>query len=99
MCTSRELFIANALSRHFAWSHNILFAEDLFNNKHCCRMYKHLETGDHDIHISTDGTNGANRSTSSSTSTNSTSSKRNKEAAKKHFQTHIDIEHTVGCMH
>lgn len=26
---SRELFIANALSRHFNWSHNILFVEDL----------------------------------------------------------------------
>lgn len=29
MCLIRELFIANALSRHFAWSHNILFAEEL----------------------------------------------------------------------
>ena len=28
-CLSRELFIANALSRHFNWSHNILFVEDL----------------------------------------------------------------------
>ena len=26
---SRELFIANALSRHFEWSNNILFVEDL----------------------------------------------------------------------
>lgn len=26
---ARELFIANALSRHFNWSHNILFVEDL----------------------------------------------------------------------
>lgn len=26
---SRELFIANALSRHFNWSHNIVFVEDL----------------------------------------------------------------------
>lgn len=25
---SRELFISNALSRHFNWSHNIMFAED-----------------------------------------------------------------------
>lgn len=29
---SRELFIANALSRHFSWSHNILFVEDLTEN-------------------------------------------------------------------
>ena len=28
---SRELFIANALSRHFQWSHNILFVEDLLS--------------------------------------------------------------------
>lgn len=27
---SRELFIANALSRHFAWSHNIMFVEEFF---------------------------------------------------------------------
>lgn len=26
---ARELFIANALSRHFNWSHNIVFVEDL----------------------------------------------------------------------
>jgi pimeloyl-ACP methyl ester carboxylesterase len=26
---ARELFIANALSRHFNWSHNIIFVEDL----------------------------------------------------------------------
>jgi len=29
---SRELFIANALSRHFSWSENILFVEDLNDN-------------------------------------------------------------------
>ncbi len=29
----RELFIANALSRHFAWSHNIMFVEDFLNGK------------------------------------------------------------------
>ncbi len=29
---SRELFISNALSRHFNWSHNIMFVEDLFQN-------------------------------------------------------------------
>lgn len=28
---SRELFIANALSRNFNWSHNIMFVEDLAN--------------------------------------------------------------------
>lgn len=28
-CLSQELFIANALSRHFNWSHNIMFVEDL----------------------------------------------------------------------
>jgi hypothetical protein len=33
---SRELFIANTLSRHFAWSHNIMFVEDLLNSKSCC---------------------------------------------------------------
>eukprot|EP01031_Cornospumella_fuschlensis_P032819 gene32819-39679_t len=33
---SRDLFISNALSRHFAWSHNILFVEDMLNNKPCC---------------------------------------------------------------
>lgn len=27
---SRELFISRALSRHFNWSHNIMFVEDLF---------------------------------------------------------------------
>lgn len=32
---SRELFIANSLSRHFSWSENILFVEDLSN---CSRM-------------------------------------------------------------
>ncbi len=26
---SRELYIAHALSRHFSWSHNVLFPEDL----------------------------------------------------------------------
>ncbi len=26
---SRELFISNSLSRHFSWSHNIVFTEDL----------------------------------------------------------------------
>jgi hypothetical protein len=26
---SRELFIANTLSRHFSWSHNVLFQDDL----------------------------------------------------------------------
>eukprot|EP01038_Epipyxis_sp_PR26KG_P009700 gene9700-13057_t len=31
---SRELFIANALSRHFAWSKNIMFVEDF---KNCSR--------------------------------------------------------------
>ncbi|RYG68363.1 hypothetical protein EON64_05350 [archaeon] len=39
---SRELFISNALSRHFAWSHNILFVEDMLNNKPCCTAYRHL---------------------------------------------------------
>ena len=29
---SRELFIANALSRHFSWSENILFIDDLTEN-------------------------------------------------------------------
>ena len=28
---SRELFISNALSRHFNWSHNIMFAEDFLH--------------------------------------------------------------------
>ena len=32
---SRELFIANALSRHFSWSQNIMFVED-FHNSHLC---------------------------------------------------------------
>lgn len=36
MRCDRELFTANALSRHFTWSHNILFVEDLYNNKDCC---------------------------------------------------------------
>jgi len=30
---SRELYIANALSRHFAWSHNIMFVEDFANSE------------------------------------------------------------------
>ncbi len=30
---ARELFISNALSRHFNWSHNIMFVEELFQNK------------------------------------------------------------------
>jgi pimeloyl-ACP methyl ester carboxylesterase len=30
---SRELFISRALSRHFNWSHNILFIEDLFQDR------------------------------------------------------------------
>jgi len=34
---SRELFIANGLSRHFSWSHNILFVEDFANTHPCCR--------------------------------------------------------------
>ena len=29
---NRELFIANALSRHFAWSQNIMFVEDFLSN-------------------------------------------------------------------
>lgn len=39
---SRELFISNALSRYFAWSHNILFVEDLLNNHACCRAHAHV---------------------------------------------------------
>ena len=34
---NRELFIANGLSRHFSWSHNIMFVEDLYNSNACCR--------------------------------------------------------------
>lgn len=33
---SRELFISNALSRHFAWSYNVLFPEDLMTHRACC---------------------------------------------------------------
>lgn len=40
-CTCRELFIANGLSRHFSWSHNILFVEDLLNPNACCREAAH----------------------------------------------------------
>lgn len=38
---SRELFISNALSRHFSWSYNIMFIEELMNNKSCCN-YHHV---------------------------------------------------------
>jgi pimeloyl-ACP methyl ester carboxylesterase len=38
---SRELFISNALSRHFAWSYNIMFVEEFMNNKKCCNYHHH----------------------------------------------------------
>jgi hypothetical protein len=38
----RELFIANGLSRHFAWSYNVMFVEDMLNPYPCCRKHKHL---------------------------------------------------------
>jgi len=39
---SRELFIANALSRHFQWSHNIMFVEDLIGDNDSVKTEKNV---------------------------------------------------------
>lgn len=49
---SRELFIANALSRHFNWSHNIVFVEDLTN---CSVLQRSIKNKNSESEKSSDG--------------------------------------------
>eukprot|EP01039_Chlorochromonas_danica_P010505 gene10505-11636_t len=77
---SRELFIANGLSRHFAWSHNILFVEDLLNGHNCCRARKHFMI---------------NRLTGEVYTEGDLSRKEQEEEGRSHHRLHKDIEHSI----
>lgn len=39
---SRELFISNALSRHFVWTYNVMFPEDLETRRPCCDRLRRI---------------------------------------------------------
>jgi len=101
---SRELFISNALSRHFAWSYNILFVEELLNNKACCsKFHPHLmlptSTSEKsklkaDQHILRLSSLSEDKATSN-VSEPSSEVVFSEELWKKHHTKHRDIEHTI----
>lgn len=101
----RELFISNALSRHFAWSYNILFVEELLNNKACCsKFHPHLmlptSTSEKsklkaDQHILRLSSLSEDKATSN-VSEPSSEVVFSEELWKKHHTKHRDIEHTVS---
>jgi hypothetical protein len=97
------------MSRHFAWSYNILFAEELLNNKKCCQKYCHLilptsnatggkSTADNNA-IQLTGEGSLNEPDSCFTEGDENDPKYVEEQQKKwkkHYCKHREIEHTVS---
>jgi hypothetical protein len=90
----RELIISNGLSRHFSWSKNILFVEDLLNNKLCCKQYRQLLPTSIDAMQEICGVCEAPARAEG----NSSSVSLPENNWKTHRATHNKIEHTVCCI-